>query len=210
MSVEPRVSVPSFAGRAVGFPECITYVFLGCRHFSCVPSGSVCLQNATLSCCPLTRASGTQQRRGREGSHAGAVGFIAVGSPCAKGLVSHSCPRQFPRCAAPYSLCSIHPQYSWSHTCPQPLVQRNWHRIGLLEARRWEVHGAKLLWDDLFFTQNVAIRVLHMFYERDLAELWLARPLSPTQALVIGFSACQVPKMGRWFSWNAGAKRGVA
>jgi len=43
---------------------------------------------------------------------------------------------------------------------------RNWCRIVLLEAKRLDVEGAGLLWDDLLISRSSVIRVLHMLYER--------------------------------------------
>ena len=50
---------------------------------------------------------------------------------------------------------------------PFCIYGRNWQRIVLVEARRWDVEGARLLWDDLLMSRNSVIRVLHMLYERD-------------------------------------------
>ena len=55
----------------------------------------------------------------------------------------------------------------WLGWAPSCTYSRNWDRIVLLEARRWDVEGARLLWDDLLISRNSVIRVLHMLYERD-------------------------------------------
>lgn len=50
-----------------------------------------------------------------------------------------------------------------AHALSLTPLSRNWQRLMLLEQRKLQVPGAKLLWDDMTLAHTSPIRLLHMF-----------------------------------------------